>query len=134
MLHQMPAPLKPRAFTILTISGVPGSSPSGSAEPNSQRPFLTLTLPLNISNPEPSSKITTAKYSMSSSVVHGAYVSIEHVYLSEKGDIVWDMVTASNAKGNLPMGVQKLGISGAIVKDVGLFLGWVDRRRKGNQG
>jgi DUF3074 family protein len=118
MLHSLPAPLKPRAFSILIASGAPTDSAS--------REFLTVTIPL-----EPLPKtVTTAKYGSSSSVVHGAYVSVERVY-EDDGEIVWDMATASDAKGVLPMAVQKLGIPGAIVKDVGLFLSWVEKNRKG---
>lgn len=45
--------------------------------------------------------------------------------------IEWTMATASDAKGWLPMWVQKLGIPGAIVKDVGLFIGWIAKQRSG---
>lgn len=39
-------------------------------------------------------------------------------------NIEWVMATASDAKGWLPMWVQKLGVPSAVVKDVGLFVGW----------
>lgn len=39
------------------------------------------------------------------------------------------MATASDAKGNLPMAVQKLGVPGAIVNDVGFFIRWNAERR-----
>jgi hypothetical protein len=117
MLHGLPAPLNPRAFTILIASGVPTIAGS--------RSFIAATVPLA---PLPKDA-TTAKYATSSSVVHGAYVSVEHVYEDGDGKVVWDMATASDAKGVLPMAVQKLGIAGAIVKDVGLFLGWVQKKR-----
>ena len=41
------------------------------------------------------------------------------------------MATASNARGSLPMWAQKMGVPGAVVKDVGLFMKWVGGRRKG---
>jgi len=44
--------------------------------------------------------------------------------------IEWTMATASDAKGWLPMWAQKLGVPGAIVKDVGLFIGWVAKGRE----
>ncbi len=44
--------------------------------------------------------------------------------------IEWTMATASDAKGWLPMWVQKLGIPGAIVKDVGLVITWVTKQRR----
>jgi Protein of unknown function (DUF3074) len=43
--------------------------------------------------------------------------------------IIWEMATVSDAKGALPMSIQKLGIAGAIVKDVGLFLKWANDNR-----
>ena len=46
------------------------------------------------------------------------------------GTIEWIMATASDAKGWLPMWAQKLGIPGAIVKDVGLFIAWVAKQRQ----
>ena len=39
------------------------------------------------------------------------------------------MCTASNAKGNLPEWVQKLAVPGAVKKDVGLFMDWIDTVR-----
>jgi len=43
------------------------------------------------------------------------------------------MATASDAKGNLPMAVQKMGVPGAVVKDVGFFMKWVGERRRGGR-
>ena len=40
------------------------------------------------------------------------------------------MATASDAKGNLPMFVQKFGVPGAVLKDVGFFIGWTEKRRE----
>ena len=134
MLHELPTPLKPRVFTILIASGIPTTAAAASQ----RREFVTATVPLA---PLPKD-VKTAKYGPSSAVVHAAYVSVERVYEEEQevvegGDgvggcsreIVWDMATASDAKGVLPMAVQKLGIAGAIVKDVGLFLGWAQKQR-----
>ena len=45
------------------------------------------------------------------------------------GDIKWVMATASDAKGKLPMWMQKLGVPGAVVKDVGLVMKWLHDRR-----
>lgn len=39
--------------------------------------------------------------------------------------IEWVMATASRAKGNIPMAMQRMGVPGAIAKDVGLFLKWI---------
>lgn len=40
-------------------------------------------------------------------------------------NIEWVMATASDAKGWLPMWAQKLGVPSAVVKDVGLVIGWL---------
>ena len=39
------------------------------------------------------------------------------------------MATASDAKGNLPMFAQKMGVPGAVLKDVGYFVGWCAKQR-----
>lgn len=57
------------------------------------------------------------------------YTSIERCKIVPSGDIEWIMATASDAKGNLPMAVQKLGVPGAIVNDVGFFIRWNAERR-----
>lgn len=44
-------------------------------------------------------------------------------------DIEWIMATTSDAKGWLPMWAQKMGVPGAVVKDVGLFVKWVSEHR-----
>ena len=41
------------------------------------------------------------------------------------------MVTASDAKGWLPMWMQKLGVPGAVLADVGLVLKWIVNVRCG---
>lgn len=51
---------------------------------------------------------------------------------SEK-EITWIMATASDAKGWLPMWMQKLGVPGAVVKDVGLVIKWLQERREKSQ-
>ena len=49
------------------------------------------------------------------------------------GKIEWLMATTSNAGGSIPEWVQRSwtmgGIPKAIVKDVGLFLDWIDKNR-----
>ena len=131
MVHRLPLPLKPRVFTILILTAVPDPSQTEN-DKNSKaaNQFLLLTIPISLSSSVDSEKISSSKYADSSAAVHGSYVSVEHVHMSPEGEILWDMATTSDAKGNLPMAVQKLGVPGAIVKDVGLFLGWVERRRQ----
>jgi len=57
------------------------------------------------------------------------YTSIERCKITLSGDIEWIMATASDAKGNLPIAVQKLGVPGAIVNDVGFFMKWIAEKR-----
>jgi len=57
------------------------------------------------------------------------YTSIERCKIMPSGDVEWIMATASDAKGNLPMAVQKLGVPGAIVNDVGFFMKWIAEKR-----
>ncbi|KAK3073960.1 hypothetical protein LTR53_004027 [Teratosphaeriaceae sp. CCFEE 6253] len=60
----------------------------------------------------------------------GMYVSIERAELIDDGARVnWQMATASDAGGILPMWAQKMGVPGAVIKDVGLFIGWTAKRR-----
>ena len=40
----------------------------------------------------------------------------------ESDKVEWMMAVASDASGVLPMWAQKMGLPGAIAKDVGLFL------------
>lgn len=47
----------------------------------------------------------------------------------EKGKWIWEMKTASDASGNLPMWMQKMGVPGAIVKDVPLALEFAVKSR-----
>jgi hypothetical protein len=120
MQHRLPTPLKPRVFTILVLTAVSVTSPKPY--------FITITLPL-----APLRGIKSSKYAngaAANTVVHAAYTSVERVHQHDSGKVVWEMYTASDAKGALPMSVQKLGIVGAIVKDVGLFLTWVAKNRK----
>lgn len=69
----------------------------------------------------------------------GQYVSVERCKIlkdaghEDDGKIVWDMATASDACGWLPMGLQKLGVPGAVVKDVGYFVKWTGGRRARNE-
>lgn len=59
-----------------------------------------------------------------------AYTSIECCRIAEDESIQLTMATASDAKGSLPMWTQKLGVPGAIVKDVGFLIKWISQRRR----
>ena len=67
-------------------------------------------------------------YEAQLTAVYRKYVSIERGV--DMGDTSsWEMITASDAGGALPLVVQKMAITGAIVKDVGLFIKWNDGKR-----
>lgn len=82
--------------------------------------------------------VEAAKYTDGSGAggtVTGMYCSIERAEVVEDGGKVrWEMATASDAKGVLPMWAQKLGVPGAVVKDVGLFIEWTGKRRGDGKG
>lgn len=125
MCHQIPGPLQNRVFSTLITRGFT----RGGA-------FIVVQIPVDIR------KLPSALYSNGKNVSSatdpqkrekltiGEYVSIERVKEQDDGKIMWEMVTASDAKGWLPMSVQKMGVPGAIIKDVGFFMKWVADRRK----
>ena len=128
MAHKIPV-LNNRAFPELIISAkFKPHSPHHSA-------FLFVQIPLDLETSP------TALYSNASNktkgesalqkkeVVVGRYVSVERCIERADGKVSWEMATASDAAGALPMQLQKFGVPGAVVKDVGLFLGWTAKKR-----
>lgn len=117
MAHRMPGPLHDRVFTVLVVTG------------KRREEFLTVQIPVDLTG------VKGRKYGREgskSNTVAGAYVSVEFCQLLEGGaKVKWVMGTASDAKGILPMWAQKMGVPGAVIKDVGLFIGWCDKRRQG---
>lgn len=54
------------------------------------------------------------------------YVSVEMLkYNLESKKLKWYMATTSDAGGNIPMFLQKLGIDNAVVEDIPSFLGYI---------
>lgn len=116
MLHKIPPPLNDRVFTVMVIWA---KRPARSDWLVVQLPVSTRGLPGLTYQDRP--KITT-----------GQYVSVERGELINEGkDVKWQMGTASDAGGVLPMWAQKLGVPGAVVKDVGLFMDWTEGQRSG---
>lgn len=141
MCHAMPFPLKPRCFPILVVTA--------NVQPDDG--FIAITIPVSLS----AETTPTSYYSSGRNVleapdkqrkakpVFGVYAAIERTRKittqdtadesmhgakdrkGKEGQIEWIMATASDAKGDLPMAMQKLGIPGAVAKDVGFFLGWI---------
>ena len=149
MHHSMPAPalLNDRVFTVLLVSFIPTSPAPGTLAQS-----IDLQFPVDLSNfpvavKERSRAVSsmgklTYKASDSASafqkkqdgrkLVEGRYVSLEKISKVEvNGKVLskWEMMTDSDAEGALPMGVQKLGIPGAIVKDVPLALKYIISKR-----
>ncbi|THY52411.1 hypothetical protein D6C99_04164 [Aureobasidium pullulans] len=127
MAHHIPPPLDNRAFPVLVVT----ARSAGTDHPS----FLVVQIPVDIT------KLDKALYSTHKNkqagdnsekkkpVTLGQYVSIERCAMVENFDVKWQMATASDAKGNLPMWAQKMGIPSAIIKDVGLFIDWNAKRR-----
>jgi hypothetical protein len=138
MSHHMPFPLRNRTFSTLVVSAI-DTKKSGTPS------FILVQIPIDLT------KVSTAVYSTGTNstqlegklqkkkVVLGQYVSIERCKIIKnedveaKEEISWDMATASDAGGWLPMMVQKLGVPGAIVKDVGWFMTFAAQRRGRDQ-
>jgi hypothetical protein len=125
MAHALPFPLSPRVFPVLVLTANTGDDQ-----------FIVVQLPVDIT------AVPAALYSNGRNFrdgntdqkrkkpVLGVYTSVERVYV-QGNEVEWTMATASDAMGWLPMPVQKMGVPGAIVKDVGYLMKWVGERRRG---
>lgn len=112
MLHKIPA-LNNRVFPVLVVTAKKANV------------FMVVQIPVSTEN------LPGVKYHKQGKITEGMYCSVERCELVDEGkNVMWQMATASDAKGVLPMWVQKMGVPGAVVKDVGLFMGWVSERRK----
>lgn len=127
MCHKIPPPLNNRVFSVVVIT----------ARSIFTEAFLVVQIPVDIT------KVPAALYSngrhkqaadsaqKKKDVTVGQYVSIERAEMVDEGARVkWQMATASDAKGMLPMWAQKMGVPGAVVKDVGFFIDWTGKRRE----
>lgn len=131
MCHHIPFPCLNRVFAVLVITAK-----------TSEHDFIVVQIPVNTADfPDANVLYTNGRHRRDGGdaqkrkkIVIGEYVSVERVKLTADEEIVWEMATASDAKGWLPMPLQKLGVPGAVVKDVGLFLDWTAQRRNGNSG
>ncbi|KAF6227348.1 hypothetical protein HO133_008792 [Letharia lupina] len=124
MCHELPAMLSNRVFPVLVVTAKRG-----------KHSFVVVQIPVDISG------LTVAMYSNGRNLrkgdsavkrkkpVLGVYTSIERCQMLPDQNVEWVMATASDAKGWLPMWAQKMGVPSAVVKDVGLFIGWVKTRR-----
>ena len=114
MAHHIPAPLNNRVFPVLVITA------------HKKKELIVVQIPVATKG------LPNARYHNVPKVTGGMYCSIERGELIEdEAKVRWQMATASDAKGALPMWAQKMGVPGAVVKDVGLFIDWCAKRRKG---
>jgi hypothetical protein len=138
MSHHIPFPLYNRTFPTLVVSAI-------DSQHTSMPSFVLVQIPVDLTS------IPTALYStgknrtqlttkrQKKAVVLGQYVSVERCKVlaqpghEDDGKVVWDMATASDARGWLPMAVQKLGVPGAVAKDVGYFMKWAAGKRARNE-
>ncbi|MCJ1477976.1 hypothetical protein MMC13_006651 [Lambiella insularis] len=124
MCHELPAPLKPRVFSVVVVT----------AKTAGEEGLLVVQVPVD------AAALGEAMYSNGRNereggdgvkrkrCVRGMYVSVERARVLD-GEVEWVMATASDAGGWLPMWSQKMGVPGAVVKDVGLFIKWVGENR-----
>lgn len=137
--HRLPALVGPRCFPVLVVTA------SCSAAD-----FVAVTVPVDVARfagafySNGRNRAEGADRQMKKAVTLGEYCAVErvsrcagqttreqgeastHVRRGQGADeIEWVMATASHARGNIPMAMQRMGIPGAIAKDVGLFLRWI---------
>lgn len=139
--------ISPRTFISLVISAYePESSTINSDNDNPIQGFYTIQIPLLFQRDSPNNDVPDAiKQQILSTVpkntIFAHYASVERVRLlppatanaNAERRIEWIMATTSDAGGQIPQWVQRSwtmgGVPKAVVADVGLFLGWVDKKR-----
>ncbi|KAL8675333.1 MAG: hypothetical protein Q9168_000290 [Polycauliona sp. 1 TL-2023] len=125
MCHKLPFPLSTRVFSVLVITATTG-----------REDFIVVQLPVEIDT------LKEAFYSNGRNITEGSsalkrkkpimgqYTSIERcIKRPISNDIEWTMATTSDAKGWLPMWAQKMGVPGAIAKDVDFLMNWIREKR-----
>jgi len=116
MVHHIPPPLNDRVFPELVITA------------KKAQELLVVQIPVDTKG-MPGTAYNSNQHRK---LQDGMYCSIERAeVLDGKAKVKWQMATASDARGILPMWVQKMGVGPAVVKDVGLFISWTAKRRKG---
>ncbi|SMY24327.1 unnamed protein product [Zymoseptoria tritici ST99CH_1A5] len=118
MTHKMPVTvLNKRLFTVLVITA---------SKPNKE--FITLQIPADSAMHK---QVPTA-LDPNKVGTKGIYVSVEWCQLVDDGKkVMWQMYTASDAGGVLPMFAQKMAMPNAVAQDVGLVMDWTEKKRKG---
>lgn len=131
--HTFNALISPRTFLNLIITADhPSSSESESDTPSG---FITVQVPLNF---DPKHSIPDALrdriiQSAPKNTIFAAYASVEQISL-DSDEVEWTMATTSDAGGAIPQWIQRSwnmgGVPKAVVADVGLFIGWMQGRRR----
>lgn len=128
MCHELPVVVN-RVFAtlVLTAKYVQGQG------------FIVVQIPLDLQGVDAaiysSHKNSTHKDSDTAQkkkkVVVGQYVSVERCTYNEADQMVsWNMATAADAKGNIPLWLQKPTMPGKIALDVGFFAAFVEKQKR----
>jgi hypothetical protein len=135
--------ISPRTFISLVISVYEPESSSDNSD-NPIQGFYTIQIPLLFQKDSPKNDVPDAiKQQILSAApkntIFAHYASVERVRLlppaaaDAERRIEWIMATTSDAGGLIPQWVQRSwtmgGVPKAVVADVGLFLGWADKKR-----
>jgi hypothetical protein len=136
--------ISPRTFISLVISAYEPERSSSDNSENSIQGFYTIQIPLLFQKDLPGNDVPDAINqqiisAVPKNTIFAHYASVERVRLLPPADanaerrIEWIMATTSDAGGQIPQWVQRSwtmgGVPKAVVADVGLFLGWVDKKR-----
>ncbi|KAJ9602552.1 hypothetical protein H2200_013095 [Cladophialophora chaetospira] len=130
MCHALPPPTSARCFPVLVVTA--------SINPEE---FIAVTVPVKLGSDVSSSFYASGRHATEGktpqqrkSVVQGIYAAVETVRRRpregaaqgvEGNEVEWIMATASDAKGNLPMWLQKKSMPGQLPKDVSYFMTWI---------
>ncbi|KIW98541.1 uncharacterized protein Z519_00202 [Cladophialophora bantiana CBS 173.52] len=129
MCHATPPPTSPRCFPVLVVTASRGVDE-----------FLAVTVPVTLGTSVHDAIYSSGRNTREGktsqqrkSVVLGVYAAVE-IVRRKKGnanvgktwdEVEWIMATASDAKGNLPMWMQKMSLPSMISKDVSYFMKWI---------
>ncbi|KAM0341351.1 hypothetical protein ACHAPU_010094 [Fusarium lateritium] len=111
-VHDLPGPLSKRVFPVLQAT----------AAVRGRKEFLIIQIAVRAND-------GATDVAVHEGPIRAAYTSIERVRELDSGSLEWIMGTASDAGGLVPMWAQKLGLAGAIAKDVSFFMEWVGKER-----
>jgi hypothetical protein len=130
MCHATPPPTSARCFPVLVATASLGPDE-----------FVAVTVPVTLGASVGAAFYSSGRHAKEGKtpqqrkpVVVGIYAAVETVKRrpregAETGvegkEVEWIMATASDAKGNLPMWLQKMSVPGLLPKDVSYFMKWI---------